>query len=317
MYLLTIIIPAYNAEKFIGRTIEWAMRVKGKVEVIVVDDGSRDNTYELCKKMQDSYENLYVYTQNNAGVSAARNHGIRKSHGKWLFFCDSDDWVDAKNMSLLLEKAELMNVDVLLAAMNFVKPDPVGVVLHPVPNNQVIGTKEYLSSILFQGSSCNYLFKREVIEKYAIRFPEGIVNTEDQNFNIKYLACCKSVYSVNIPIYNYNHLNETSASHSNKSFKWKIGPLESVIDLMAFIEKQHVEKSVVEWQVNRLVEYFYKDHVAGAFSLQELDRVVNLLKMIGQDFPIICNSPKYKVVCLKPLLGIWLLKAYNKIKFGK
>lgn len=317
MYLLTIIIPAYNAEKFIGRTINRAMRVNDNVEIIVVDDGSKDNTYGQCKKLQSSYENLYVYKQANAGVSVARNHGIRKSHGKWLFFCDSDDWIDAKNMGLLLEKAEAMDVDVLMAAMNFVKPEPVGVVLHPVPNDKMIDTRAYLSSILFQGSSCNYLFKREVVEKYKIRFPEGVVNTEDQNFNIKYLACCKNVYSINLPIYNYNHLNETSASHSNKSFKWKIGPLESVVDLMAFIEKQHVEKVVVEWQVNRLVEYFYKDHVAGVFSSKELDRVVNLLRIIGRGFPIICKSLKYKVVCLQPRLGIWLLKAYNKAKFRK
>lgn len=317
MYLLTIIIPAYNAGKFIERTIQRALLVKGSVEVVVVDDGSKDDTYLICKNLQKKYDDLFVYTQPNAGVSAARNHGIRMSHGKWIFFCDSDDWVDSDNMSCLLEKTKSIDADVFLAAMNFVKPEPVGVVLHPVPDNRMIASKDYLSSIQFQCSSCNYLFKKEIIENYNIRFPEGIVNTEDQNFNIKYLLCCKNIYSINIPIYNYNHLNDTSASHSNKSFAWKVGPLESAMDLEAFMQKRQIKMAVIEWQVNRLVEYFYKDHVAGMFSLVELKEITRLLKRIGESFPMIRKSLKYKAICLQPWLGILLLKGYNKLKFEK
>lgn len=105
-YNLSIIIPAYNAARFIERAIMEASTIVPTPEIIVVDDGSSDNTYNVCMNLQKKFSTLYVYTQKNAGVSAARNLGIQKAHGKWIYFCDSDDWVDASNLSLLVKRAD-------------------------------------------------------------------------------------------------------------------------------------------------------------------------------------------------------------------
>lgn len=316
MISLSIIIPAYNAGHYISNTIEKAMLIEDKIEVIVVDDGSKDNTLTLCQSLQSKYPNLKVVTQKNAGVSAARNLGLKNAQGEWVFFCDSDDWVDAVNMTHLLAIAKSNQYDMYLAAMNFVKPQPVGVVLHPVADQMFLKSEDYLSSVHFQGSSCNYLFRRQIIEENNIIFPKGVVNTEDQNFNIKYLCCSDGVYSINIPIYNYNHLNSSSASHSNKSYQWRIGPLVSALDLMSFVREHKIREDKIEWQVNRLVEYFYRDHIYGKYSSSEHQEVVNSLKKIAQDNPLVRKSYKYKMICLQPGWGMAAVKLYNRLKFG-
>lgn len=315
-YIITIIIPAYNAEKYIERTIEKVNEMRHSVEIIVVDDGSKDNTLQVCNVLKTKYSNLYVYTQFNAGVSAARNLGIEHAHGKWVFFCDSDDWIDAENLSVIVDRAEMSDGKTLfLAAMNFVKPAPAGVVLHPVPNERAFTIKEYLSSILFQGSSCNYLFPLQIIRENGIRFPVGVVNTEDQVFNIKCICCSNGVYSINTPIYNYNHLNESSASHTNRTIKWRLGPLYGAIDLLAFCVEKGVDIKIVAPQIDRLVEYYYRSHIYGNHTSDDLANIRVLLDTIAKQCSRVGNSIKYKAVRLNPCVGLQLLKLYNWIKF--
>lgn len=315
-YNLSIIIPAYNAARFIERTITEASQIVPTPEIIVVDDGSQDGTYHVCKGLQNKLSTLYVYTQKNAGVSAARNLGIKYAHGKWLFFCDSDDWVDVDGITRVLKIAnEQKENTLMLAAMNFVKPD--GVYLHIVPEKHNIKPHEYLASNNFQGSSCNHLFPKKLIKGNHIQFPIGVVNTEDSNFNIKAICCCDNICSVNIPIYNYNHLNEEACHKTNFSMNWRIGPLLSSLDIIRFIEIKGIDISIVFQQIDRLVEYYYRSHIYGKHTTDELRDISQLLRSIGQKCPNITISPKYKIMTHLPVVGICLLRIYNRIKFGK
>lgn len=313
-YNLSIIIPAYNAARFIERAIMEASTIVPTPEIIVVDDGSSDNTYNVCMNLQKKFSTLYVYTQKNAGVSAARNLGIQKAHGKWIYFCDSDDWVDASNLSLLVKRADSFEKNILfLAAMNFVKPN--GVMLHAVEDERLFTPNEYLNSILFQGSSCNYLFPKTLINDNHIVFPTSVVNTEDQIFNIKCICCSSGVYSINTPIYNYNHLNENAAHQTNKSLKWRVGPLEGVIDLLSFCSMHDIPSAAVSTQVDRLVEYYYREHIYGKHTNDELKQIVSILITIGTQCTCITKSMKYKAITNFPRLGLRLLRMYNYIKF--
>lgn len=316
-YLLSVIIPAFNAEKYIIHTITSIFKLGVSIEVIVVNDGSTDNTLALCYSMLKQYPNLKVLTQSNKGVSAARNLGIKHAQGEWIFFCDADDWIDAPNMGIILNQIDKTKDTIYLMAMNFVNPQPKGVVLHPVPNEISFTPDEFLSSLSFQGSSCNYLFPADLIHKNHITFPEGILNTEDQNFNIKCICCSKNVYSINLPVYNYNHLNESSASHSNKSFKWRIGPLESALDIIKFCLKEGIDIQIVSTQIKRLVEYYYLYHIYGTHSTQELKQIRSLLVQIARDCPTISKSPKFQIMKVSPRLGLFLLMKYNKFKFNR
>lgn len=315
-YSLSVIIPAYNAARFIERTITESSKIVPTPQIIVVDDGSQDDTYHACKDLQNKFSTLNVYTQKNAGVSAARNLGVQKAHGKWLFFCDSDDWVDVNGITKVLKMANEQEENTLmLAAMNFVKPN--GIFLHTVPEKHNIKPHEYLASNNFQSSSCNYLFPSKLIKENHIEFPVGIVNTEDSNFNIKAICCCDNICSVNIPIYNYNHLNEEACHKTNLSLNWRIGPLLSSLDIVRFIAIKGIDISIVSHQIDRLVEYYYRSHIYGKHTTDELKNISRLLRSIGQKCPLITTSPKYKIMGYFPILGIFLLRIYNRFKFGK
>lgn len=312
---LSIIIPAYNAAAYIQHTIDCVGAIGFGVEIIVVDDGSTDETYHLsCEKIAE-WSNLKVITQKNAGVVSARNRGIEESHGRWIFFCDADDWVDVEGLQRLLYNAEKYGDDYLMmGAMNFVKSD--GTFLHAVPDKVMLMPRDYLHSNGFQGSSCNHLFPAKLIQEQNIRFPLGVVNTEDSNFNIKAICCCKGIYSENIPIYNYNRLNESAAHVTNKSLVWRLGPLLSSIDILEFCKEHGIDLQMVDAQIDRLVEYFYKNHIYGSFSKHDYVQIIAYLKRIGTDCPKITNSYKYKALALSPRLGMMLLRAYNKIKYN-
>lgn len=315
-YNLSVIIPAYNAVCFIERTITEASKIVPVPEIIVIDDGSQDDTYNICRDLQKKFSTLYVYTQKNAGVSTARNLGIQHAHGKWLFFCDSDDWVDADGLTKILNIAnELEENTLILAAMNFVKPN--GIFLHAVPEKHNIKPNEYLASNYFQGSSCNHLFPTKLIKENHIEFPVEVVNTEDSNFNIKAICSCDNIYSSNIPIYNYNHLNEDACHKTNRTLNWRIGPLLSSLDIIRFIETKNIDISVVSHQIDRLVEYYYRSHIYGKHTTDEFRKICHLLRSIGHKCPLITTSPKYKVMSHFPIIGICLLRVYNRIKLGK
>lgn len=310
MISLSIIIAAYNAENYIIRAIREALSVKGETEVIVVNDGSKDNTLKICQQLQVEYPNLFVYTQTNSGVSAARNLGIEKARGKWLFFCDADDWVNAKNIESLLCTADNYEGRILLAGVNFITSD--GIKYHSVADNKEYSPGEFLNSSNFLYSSWNYIFPSEIIKKNQIRFPVGIVNTEDQNFNIKCIVYSNGIYSRDISVYNYDKRNENAAHRSNKSFKWKIGPLETSLDLIKFCEKQNFSTDLIQVQINRLVEDFYREHTGKKFNEEERSQILIMLGNISQSCVKVKCSPKYKVMRLNSRLGLILIRLYNK-----
>ena len=97
MTLISIIIPAYNSEKFIASTIQSALdQTWSNKEIIIVDDGSTDATLQVAREFEFANENIKVYTQRNAGACSARNKGFSLSKGDYIQFLDADDLMDGQ-----------------------------------------------------------------------------------------------------------------------------------------------------------------------------------------------------------------------------
>ena len=104
MKKVSIIIPAYNADKWIGRCLESCIRQDyPKLEIIVVNDGSTDRTLEVCNNYKKKNNNVIVINKENRGVSNSRNVGIKKSTGEYLLFVDADDYIDSNMCARLVE----------------------------------------------------------------------------------------------------------------------------------------------------------------------------------------------------------------------
>ena len=210
--LISIIIPAYNTAPYIHRAIESSIRQTHKnVEIIIVDDGSQDDTLKVAESFAAKDERVRVFHQNNAGVSAARNYGIREAHGEYLMFLDSDDWLEDDAAEFLLSE-QIQHPDLMTAADIFR-------VYFDTENNNILRRKTYretLPSGLFDVEGTIYasiklimfnvypkIFRRDIIDENGISFHEGIHYGEDQLFVFSYLSCMKGTAFFSRPLLNY------------------------------------------------------------------------------------------------------------------
>ena len=115
MIEISIIIPVYNVEKYLVECLDSVCgQCNDKTEVIAINDGSTDNSLKVLQNMQKKYPNLHILSQNNHGLGAVRNLGIRMAQGKYIYFLDSDDCLADGAMERCLEVSEKEQLDSLL-----------------------------------------------------------------------------------------------------------------------------------------------------------------------------------------------------------
>ena len=104
---LSIIIPVYNTEQYIEQCIESVLNIKGtENEIIIVNDGSTDRTPEILEKYEKNYSHIKIFTQENQGASMARNRGIKECTGDYIYFLDSDDWIETASFEKIIKNLE-------------------------------------------------------------------------------------------------------------------------------------------------------------------------------------------------------------------
>lgn len=211
---LSFIIPVYNCEKYIGKCIESVLKVLTpplKGEIILINDGSKDHSLQICQDYATQDERISVIDQPNKGASSARNAGLNVATGDYIWFVDADDSVCPAHITELLKIAE-QGWDVIQFKYNRVNVDSQNVCQeYPIDKNVSDGTALIeRSGSLFLWDK---LFKREIIGN--IRFAEGTKNIEDLYFNVCVLPHAKTVAFLDQPLYNYVCISTTSTSRSH------------------------------------------------------------------------------------------------------
>lgn len=217
--LFSVIIPTYNYAQYICQCIGSVLTCGSKeLEVIVVDDGSTDDTAARVKDLSESDKRIrYVY-QDNTGVSAARNHGLDLARGKWVFFVDGDDVVDAEMIRMLIPEDSTIQI---IGAMMLENDN--GEVLRANSFDHVQGYPEitffkksdwgilYATALL--KSPCARAYNAEIIRRYNIRFDKRVAYGEDLLFNLEYLRHISQIRLTAKPLYHYiKHGNSNSSS---------------------------------------------------------------------------------------------------------
>ena len=161
---ISVIVPVYNAEKFIDKCIESIISQTYKdIELILVNDGSKDNSLKIMKKYEKEYPKLIkIFTQTNQGVGAARNLGLEHISGKYIFFLDSDDWIESDYLSKLY--GDIGKNDIVISGFKSYNVDSSLLFVENVKNNPwtkfkycSIGGKMFLSSLILEN---NILFRK-------------------------------------------------------------------------------------------------------------------------------------------------------------
>lgn len=203
--LVSIIVPAYNAEKTIHNTIDSVLNQSYKEwELLIINDGSTDNTEKVCSNFKDI--RIKIINQTNQGLSAARNTGLRNSKGDYICFVDSDDWISPEYISTLYSSLNKENSDIAVCGIKMIKNASVDII--SVKNNcsfeNLFGNRDFL--VLFEtgllNSSCNKLYKKEIIVKESLLF-RNLALVEDIEFNIHYFQYTQKISIVKDALYNY------------------------------------------------------------------------------------------------------------------
>ena len=237
---VSVVIPAYKVEKYLSRCVDSILaQTYSELEVILVDDGSPDGCGSICDAFTKLNQGVQVVHKPNGGLASARNAGMRIARGDYIFFVDSDDWIDTNCISELIEIAEKEDVDFVRTRMKYAKwPNhPNGTVCdfgietmmrtgrydRTAIEEQILPICIATPQITFGPivSACGTLYRRKLLTYHALEFYEDIKYSEDCIFNAKVLMICNSFYYLNKPQY-YNYFyNNTSITKSFRADRWQ------------------------------------------------------------------------------------------------
>ncbi|KZE08380.1 glycosyltransferase involved in cell wall biosynthesis/CDP-glycerol glycerophosphotransferase (TagB/SpsB family) [Bacillus mycoides] len=219
---LSVVITNYNKEKYLAQCLQSVIEqtLKG-IEIIVVDDGSTDNSMTVLRQYEKQYNNLKVYKQQNAGVSAARNIGLQKANGEYVTFLDADDYVHLAGYEEMYEVASENNADMVIAniiCFNEYKNWPLSYMKKlfdkKLPLIRNVATNLELH---FTPSTSNKIFKREMCIINGIHFDEDLWVGEDLLFTQKCLLVAERVIVRDIPLLYYRIVDNGGNNLSKKT----------------------------------------------------------------------------------------------------
>lgn len=219
MIKLSILIPVYNVASYINRCLDSIFltnRYTEQFEVILVNDGSTDNSEELILPYINKYSNCKLISQANKGLSMARNIGVEHSIGEYIWFVDSDDWLFEKSVDYILELIHTTDRDLYATILDYTYDNSkLNHRERYIVNDNIVSINQYMFNYPV-GASQRFVLKRTIWDRYNLKFYPNIYH-EDGDWGPRMLICCTDVYIISKSIYHY-YQRETGSIMSN----WKL-----------------------------------------------------------------------------------------------
>lgn len=314
--IISIIIPVYNVALFLRQCIQSIISQEGNIEVILVDDGSLDESPSICDEYAQKDNRIHVIHKQNGGVSSARNAGLDTAQGEWIWFVDGDDYI-AENVlkRICQEIQERPNADLIQMGMNYLYDDNRLVPQKIKLVDNLEKNKFLLQHITYHNH--RLLFKREIIKKNQLRFTQGLRVAEDQEFQLKYMMLCKTPIQIPISAYIYRQ-REGSATHDASTSNRIVNDTFTVLEnLNRFINEKQI--SAEEWLHNR-IQIMIRSLLYAASQIHNLDKKeikakLNRLAIQYEQCGINCFKSNKIMLARKNLTLYFLLnKYYLKIR---
>lgn len=281
---ISIIIPVYNVEEYISRCLDSVYDQdieEDNYEVIIVNDGTTDNTMKIVQKYALKHQNIIQINKENGGVSSARNVGIEKSIGKYILFLDADDAIKEKVLDAILIEMENFPVEFLI--LNSFEIDDklkskreVYKFPHYLSGITVSGTNAFNKGY-FRGSVCGVVFEKQFFQKYCIRFREDLRNSEDTLFMAKCFIYGSCLRHSNLNLYKVFG-REGSASQS-----WDYRRIKDMLGIFSALKEYIKDDSLSASQCAIL---HYQSYIAiceilsQLFSIRQFDKYMEMKRYI-------------------------------------
>lgn len=318
MSLISVIVPMYNAAQYIGDLREsFDKQVYCHFEVICVNDGSKDDTQHLVEEWSrdaQPYKVLCI-TQENRGVSAARNRGISEANGDYICFVDADDTVEPEYLSVLLENIHKNDVKVCLSRIK------KGSNHRNIANtSSLLNKTEMLSDFLFSGRRyhiCSAMYSTSFFREGNLKFPEGYKYSEDVFLLWKILASSDSTLVIDAQVYNYR-VNPKSVMH--KVDLNRKDAIELMKQLENYIQQNAPEFAPVflrfavarhHWSILWQAALFFERYEEFCEYITNFDMSTELKPM--KEYPRFKESISSKVFGFSPYLYYKIVRLYSRV----
>lgn len=295
MKKLSIIIPIYNAEKYLGKCLESAIGQDYKnIEFICVNDGSTDSSFSILNEYAKKDSRIVVINQKNSGESAARNTGIKECTGDYIAFLDCDDWIEQEMYTVLISSMEEFNVDIVTSGWMKEYADRTVIMKNKEKISDKIFDRDRFLFYIYNRDAYqefayiwNKLYKREMLfDKYGqwILFDESLQLGADVLFLARIALNAKSVYHLDKTFYHYRQRMD-SGSHTidlRRRMDW-LSAYENVISLF---EHENIDQNILKY-VKRFLGYHSSNTAEIAYQQKnesELDRCIKLMKLYLQEY---------------------------------
>lgn len=303
---LSVIIPVYNSELYLKSTLDSIVNqtVFNELEIILINDGSIDQSQYICQEYCNRYDNIFLYNQENLGVSQARNNGLKKVTSQYVTFLDSDDYIANNLYEQELEEIKNKNPDVLI--VDFEKKHEDGTI------------KKYRKSFIKewninQDCMCDFfkgLIGGQVVDKVFrtdiirdINFSDKYKIGEDMMFTFLALSKASKVY-MNTNIYGYQYVVRNSSAMTGKFSEKYFDP----IDITSEMVNEYSEDSIIYkyayahyiHELCKVVEYVYR-HDAQKEYKEKVLQIVNQIKKYSL-------FDAYRYLIKKQFLGFLLIR---------
>lgn len=206
--LISIIIPVYNLEACIGKCLDSVLnQTYRSIQVIVVDDGSKDHSNEICNSFANADERVLLITKENGGVSSARNEGLRHVAGEYITFIDGDDTVPADYIEVYVSQILLSDADAIIGG---VTRKSGGQQDRKTPLRGLYDRKSFFTLLCQDGTevygyACGKLYRTSVIRDNGILFNTEMFSQEDLDFNLSVYAAAERINCVDYCGYSYDY----------------------------------------------------------------------------------------------------------------
>ncbi|HBI93586.1 MAG TPA: glycosyl transferase family 2 [Terrisporobacter glycolicus] len=237
MAKVSIIIPIYNVEKYLCKCIESILAQTHKnLELILVDDGSPDNSPKICDEYAQKDDRVIVIHKPNGGVSSARNAGLDRASGEYIGFIDPDDYIRSDMYELMVDELERNNVNMAICGYDYITEN--GKVERPynIRGNELLTQKQFMTMQFdmpptVRHGVVNKLFTTSTFN--GIRFPEGLHSSEDVYVLTECAKKINKVVFIHQPLYK-NLMRNGSATHGGLN-------IEDLAASFNIHEKMHIE----------------------------------------------------------------------------
>ncbi len=312
--LVTVIVPVYNTAEYISKCIKSILCQTHKaLEVIIIDDGSCDESLSICKKLQNEDSRINIVRQENNGASMARNVGLNMAHGEYLMFVDSDDQIDSEMIEQMLKTILATNVDIIISKI----PGEMQVYKQTTDVSQSETLLHLLRDQVWW-SPCGKLFKRQLFDN--IRFPRPTIS-EDYWIMVHLILNGANVFYVPTSYY-HRTTRPDSLSHMSLCER-KFDEIYNVNDVWEAVQTRKkefasfAENNLAQTLLKLLIEILNTESATNAFSQQEK----KVLSLIRQHYWSMltnrCITPKQRTLlacCFSHFSAQIVLKLYRYVR---